>query len=310
MYRSIVETGEDFTLYIICFDDLAHKTLVKMALPHVVAIPLEEFESDELKRVRPGRSSAEYCWTCTPHVIRFVIDTFGLASVTYLDADLYFYDRPSLLLEEMRQSGKSVLITEHRYSRQYEHLIGAGIYCVQFLFVKADQQGLQVLQWWQDRCIEWCFDRLEDGKFGDQKYLDEWPKLFKGVHVMQHPGGGIAPWNVQRYRIVMRAGKPHLIERESLQEFEMVFYHFHAIRFYDNGDMELGHYSLNREVKELLYRPYLQLLEAVKRDVARLDVSFDPHGPASVPKGLVKMLGRFQRRLKGNLFSYNKIRNL
>jgi hypothetical protein len=243
-------------------------------------------------------------------VIRYIIDRFGLPAVTYLDADLFFYARPSLLLEEMERSGKSVLITEHRYSREYEHLIDAGIYCVQFLCIKADQKGMAVLQWWQERCLEWCYDRLEEGRFGDQKYLDEWPERFEGVHVLQHPGGGIAPWNVQRYSIVMRDGKPYVVEKESSQESAIVFYHFHAVRFYDNGDMELGYYSLNREVKKLLYQPYLEKLEASKCEVARFDSTFDPHGPVPRPKGFVKMLGRLQRRLKGNLFSYKNYASL
>lgn len=310
MYRSLIDVGEEFTLYIVCFNDLAYKTLEKMNLPGVVTVPLEEFESEELKIVKPQRSRAEYCWTCTPHVIRYVLDTFRLSAVTYLDADLFFYARPSILLDEMEQSGKSVLITEHRYSRKYEHLIDAGIYCVQFLCFKADRNGMRVLEWWQERCLEWCYDRLEEGRFGDQKYLDGWPERFEGIHVLQHPGGGIAPWNIQRYRIFMRAGKPHLVERVTAQESAIVFYHFHAIRFYNNGDMELGHYSLKREVKKLLYRPYLEKLEENKCEVTRFDSSFDPNGPVPPPKGFVKMLGRLQRRIKGNLFLYKKYRSL
>lgn len=44
-----------------------------------------------------------------------------------------------------------------------------------------------------------CVMQLENGKFGDQKYLDDWTARFKDVHVLQHLGGGIAPWNVQQY---------------------------------------------------------------------------------------------------------------
>ena len=80
------------------------------------------------------------------------------------------------------------------------------IYNVQFMTFRRDARGLEALHWWRDRCIEWCYYRVEDGKLGDQKYLDDWPERFDGVHVLEHPGGGLAPWNVENYELARRNG--------------------------------------------------------------------------------------------------------
>ena len=70
---------------------------------------------------------------------------------------------------------------------------------MQFMLFKNTEGGLKVLNWWRDCCLEWCYNRHEDGKFGDQKYLDDWTTRFKNIHVLRNLGGGLAPWNVQQY---------------------------------------------------------------------------------------------------------------
>src|SRR3989337_3868323 len=95
----------------------------------------------------------------------------------------------------------SILITEHRFSREYrkeEKLNGR--YCVQFITFKNDEYGLGALIWWKNQCINWCYNRIENGKFGDQKYLDDWTTRFKKVHVLQHLGCGLAGWNISQYK--------------------------------------------------------------------------------------------------------------
>ncbi len=181
-------------------DDLCFEILDDLSLQHAVLIPLASFESERLLSVKESRSKGEYCWTSTPYAISYVLDNYDVKECTYLDADLYFYNSPSILLDEFDKSRKSVLITEHRYTKEYDQSSTSGIYCVQFMTFKNNFEGKKILNWWQERCIEWCFNRYEDGKFGDQKYLDDWLTRFEGsVHVLEHLGGGVAPWNVQQY---------------------------------------------------------------------------------------------------------------
>ena len=196
LFESLKKVSPDFHLYIVAFDEECHQYLEELHESGLTIISLADFEDEELKRVKSGRTVAEYCWTCTSSVILYCIEKFQLPSCTYLDADMIFYEDPLILIQEM--VNESILITEHRYIRDYDVSATHGKYCVQFMYFKNDENGLIALRWWRDRCLEWCFAYLEDGKFGDQLYLNDWPERFRGVHVLQHPGGGLAPWNIQQ----------------------------------------------------------------------------------------------------------------
>ena len=91
LYYSLENTCRDFVLYIFAFDDLAEKVLNEMGLEKVKVIRLEQFETKELLAVKGTRSRGEYCWTCTPVIIEYVLDHFEVECCTYIDADLFFY---------------------------------------------------------------------------------------------------------------------------------------------------------------------------------------------------------------------------
>ena len=276
MFESLKQHCSDFHLYVFAFDEACDRILRGLALPHVTVISLRDFEDEKLLEVKPSRSRAEYCWTCTSSSILYVLEKFGVDSCTYLDADLYFLSSPHIFFEEMGVN--SILITEHRYTKRYDKSKKSGKYCVQFIFFRNDEKGLRALRWWRERCLEWCYARVEDGKFGDQMYLDDWTDRFQGVHVLRHLGGGLAPWNVQQYSFFKKEGRLFGRELKSANEFEAVFYHFHYVRFFHNGVLELGRRVLSNEVRTLIYKPYIRHLEDVKTRIRAIDSSLDPHG--------------------------------
>lgn len=263
LYESLCKTADDFHLYVFAFDDLAYQILTHLAYPKMTVIALSELEeqSPDLLTVKPARKLGEYCWTCTPATILTCLERFELPQVCYLDADIYFWDNPKVLLDEMTDA--SVLLTEHRFSPQYDKTTQAGKYCVQFMPFKNDAAGLTALRWWKAACIEWCYDRVEPGRFGDQKYLDDWTTRFDRVVVSQHLGAGVAPWNVQQYDLVNHhGGSPVFQAKRTREMFNLVFYHFHALRFV-NDETLLGNYQLSRGVIKALYQPYLKTLQTV-----------------------------------------------
>lgn len=285
LYQSLQKHCPDFHLYVIAFDDATYNYFQKFPQKNLTAISLAQFEDEKLLSIKSSRSATEYCWTCTASTVLYCITTFNLDHCVYLDADMCFYSNPQSLIDEW--GNKSVLITEHRYTPEYDQSVLSGIYCVQFVGFKNDTDGIEALNYWRESCIEWCYSRAEEGKFGDQKYLDDWTTRFNNVHVLQHLGGGIAPWNVQQYKFsnlsADRQEKNNYLigcEIATGKEFSAVFFHFHGLKFYDDDIVSLADcgYEISKTVIELFYKSYVHELMAAKTEINKMDSSFNPNG--------------------------------
>jgi hypothetical protein len=316
MYHSLLKQNSNVHLYVLAFDEDCAAYLERMGESTLTVIRLKDFETPELKTAKQNRSATEYMWTCSASIIYHCITRFELKECTYLDADMLFYADPSILISEMGDN--DVLITSHRYSAEYNQSNDSGKYCVQFVTFKATERGMKILRWWKDSCIEWCYNRLEDGKFGDQKYLESFQPLFGGTHELMHHGGGLAPWNVQQYSFRSIAGKIMGKVLATNEEFEPVFFHFHGLRFYDNEMVELAgaRYELSIEVKELFYFPYVRILNAEFKSVVGKNSAINPQGTAGKvklpPRGWYTWTYFFLSGVKQSLrnlgFSYAKRR--
>jgi hypothetical protein len=264
LYQSLKKHCSAFRLWVLCLDGVVYNLITQLNFPDLIPIALPEFENgdDELSNAKQNRSLIEYYFTCTPSLLLYVLNNFSEVDlITYLDADLYFYSDPQPIFEEICEH--SITIIEHRFQPQYQHKIIFGIYNVAWLSFRRDRNGHDCLNWWRDQCNLWCYDRLEDGKFADQKYLDHWPNLFSNVLVLQHKGANVAPWNVENYKIISNNGTIWI------DDAPLVFYHFQGLKhlwgkIYDPGlydqDAKLTKTILNR-----IYIPYLSHILNLER---------------------------------------------
>lgn len=269
LYDSLKESAKNFKLYILCMDDKCYDVLSDLAYSEIIPIKLSDFEDEEMKNARRNRSFGEYCWTCSSALILYVLETFKESVCTYIDADMYFYKDPSVLIEEMLNAGKKVMITPHRFTPDKERLQINGLYCVEFNTFTNDDCSLEVLREWKKDCLNCCTSVNDGIHFGDQKYLDVWPSKYpKVVHICQHPGAGVAPWNIGWYKGVNLA-KKEVLFKKTQDNVPVIFYHFHNVTYNSRNVVKIGILKKENDVDysliDSIYTEYLKKIEYKKR---------------------------------------------
>lgn len=266
LYASLLKHCQNFHLYVIAFDEKCFNTLTDLNLSNLTVVSLSQFETPELLAVKPTRNRAEYCWTSGPSVIYHFIINYNLDHCTYLDADLMFFSSPDPIYSEIGEN--SIAITEH-FSEEVDQL--GGRFCVQFVYFKNDENGMAALTWWKNECLNWCYARFEDGKYGDQKYLDHFPEKFKNVKILEHRGAGVAQWNAFQYDF----SDYSFIHLKSVK-FNIIFYHFHGTRIEIEDSiltLKTVTYDISPEIKKNVYLPYLNLIKTIYTDYLNVNIT-------------------------------------
>ena len=272
LYESLEKHFPEFELYVLCLSDQCYNILQRLDLPKVQLIKLKEFESydTDLREAKKNRSVIEYYFTMSPCLPLFIFSRFpNVQMITYLDTDLYFFSNPKVIFEEI--SDHSIAIIEHRFSPHLKHREIYGIYNVAWNTFRRDENALECLNWWRERSIEWCYDRVEEGKYNEQRYLDDWPERFNKVIVIKHKGANLAPWNIDNYHISTRNGNV-FVDNDPL-----IFYHFHAVKqikgpLYDSG-LSLYESKLTENILEFIYKPYIKHLRKVEESVRSKNIN-------------------------------------
>ena len=227
LINSIKENYKYFTLHLLCLDQETFDFFNNnIDYPEIKVIKLTEIENffPELLECKKDRSKIEYFFTLSPFLPLYILKKYHLPHICSLDADMKFYSSPLSLFKYLEYY--SIIITPHKFSKENTDLNIYGKYNVSFQIFKNDNTGVECLNDWKDQCIEWCKDEIDDqGRFADQKYLDDWEEKFPNkVLSLYNENGGIAVWNLNNYDIRYINGK------FMANNTELIFYHFHHFK--------------------------------------------------------------------------------
>jgi len=302
LHASLLQQGYPFNLWILCMDSDSYHALSRLKLENVTLVTVEDLErhDQDVSRARSNRSLVEFYFTIKSFLCLYILDSHPYVDlITYLDADLYFFGSPAVIIEEM--TGYSIGITPHRFPVHLKQSEQYGLFNAGFISIRRDETGTSCLRWWRNSCFTWCHDYVSEGRFADQRYLDNILDIFPNVKSIRNKGINAAPWNISQYRC---SRKGDIIK---IDDDVLTLYHFHGIRklypfLYDSG-LASHHNVLHKTVRQFIYMPYLRVLYG--HQVPEFKQKSD--GSIRVTAGRLDVLKRFLPRLWRSIYHIKDI---
>jgi len=268
MWRSLKACRPSAVLHVLCLNDACREMLDTLRLQDMHLYSLDALEADEpdLLQARANRSLLEYYFTLTPYLPLYIFRTHSeISRLTYLDADLFFFADPQPILDEV--GDRSIAAVEHRFPERLADLEIYGRFNVGWLTFTNDSTALACLDTWRRQCVDWCFDHVEPGRYGEQKYLDDWPNRFPGLHVIQHRGANVAPWNLDRAEISQDGDEVRVGDQR------LLFFHAHGFQPASPGQphaLNLEPYGVEATplLTRTLFEPYEKALLSATAEIA------------------------------------------
>ena len=134
-HDSLEKNLNKFNLWVLCIDFRNRKCLKRINKKYIKIISIKDYENDILKKTKKRENNC-----------RILLDSYSIApkivfkqseeihTVTYLDADMFFFKNPKEVFNEFFNSKKSILITEHDFDEDHIYKEKtSGKYIVQFI---------------------------------------------------------------------------------------------------------------------------------------------------------------------------------
>jgi hypothetical protein len=264
MLRSLRRHDPAAGILVLALDGLCARVLRDEFASDLRVIEAEDLHAADpvLRNIREHRSAWAYYMTQTPFFALFTMESDPRPeAVILIDADTWFFSDPSPMFGEI--GAASVAFSSHRFHAATRHLAIYGLYNAGCIYWRSDENSRRCLADWRDDCLVWCAEQPQpDGRFLNQGYLNRWPERYTGVHVIQHPGANLAPWNVDG-QVLAENGEGVTVDGQPL-----IFYHFSGLNRDVEGRWYSFHPHLDRQFDlacDSIYHPYILALEAESR---------------------------------------------
>lgn len=206
-----------------------------------------------------------------PTFMKYLIQTFDLERLIYLDPDIFVYS-PLTPVFEVLDGGASTILTPHMTTPVdddklpgEQEMLYNGTYNLGFVAVRRCEESWRLLSWWERRCLALGFSEGRTGLFVDQKWMNLAPGMFDQVKILRHPGCNMAYWNLHE-RTLLEAAENYVVNGS----VPLCFFHFSGIVLDDPAMLSknTNRYTLaDRPDLSRLFREYKAAVLANKDDV-------------------------------------------
>lgn len=261
-------------LNVILFDN---KQQLHPTPDHVNIIWVEDLGFAEWKQLAFIYDIIEFSTSLKPFIALKLLEKHD--RVIFLDPDTAVYSALDPILKDLDTS--PVVLTPHYTKPQPDTegesdlaMMRFGSFNLGFFAVRQGPEADYFLNWWNRRCIDFCFMESQFGLSTDQKWVSIAPCFFDFLKISFNPGYNAAPWNTFERTLTGKNGQQYIINHD----YPLVFFHFsnfdHADPQYLNkrASSEAGK---RYELLEELAKDYSKKLNAYESTFKRIPYSFD-----------------------------------
>lgn len=228
---SLLQSNPDYT-FLIGLCDQRNEQVDYSTISKYPIVDVQQIGIDSLDDMASRYNIIELNTSVKPFFFKYLLNTYAHADrVLYIDPDIYVYDSFKLIDDAFDEF--AFQLTPHILSPiplDGKHpgenfFLKYGIYNLGFLGLKRTPEVMDFLNWWADRLVLFCYKRVKDGLFVDQKWIDFVPVYWKDVKIWDHPGMNMAYWNFHERSLTQR-GDQYWVNQSS----PLIFFHFSSIK--------------------------------------------------------------------------------
>lgn len=285
LVTSFKQYNPSIPFFLFSFDDFSdsHVNLVEMNLIDSVIDVRDHYSLFNSDWLNTFSTVEKYC-VQKPFAFN-VLKGLGFEEIVYLDPDTFVFDCIDDIFDFL--SKHDILITPHITSPiisgdnlWYTELsaLKHGAYNLGFLAVNMHKPNSQnFINWWQERCTDYCKTDFPNGLFTDQKWIDLAPGLFNSVKIIRTPGYNVASWNLHSNIPFSKKESVYFCNNSRLKFFHFSGFTNGALKFIIDKDFS-GEILL-----ESIYQEYGLLLNSFENKMIRYDGLL--HDPSILDSG-------------------------
>jgi len=174
--------------------------------------------------------------TCVkPFYLEYLTEKYpDLSYLMYFDPDTFVFGDLSAIENELN-NGKEIILTPHILTPipldgkmpNEQTFLNYGTYNLGFIGIKNPDKNLSFFKWWGERTYQIGYDKVADGLFVDQLWMNFTPIFFQNTVISGNLGLNMGPWNLHERSISQNENQKFLVNNTN----ELIFYHFSNYKF-------------------------------------------------------------------------------